>query len=297
MSLVQWVQALGGIVLFVASATPAGGVNATAQRARSATASAERPAPLGSLVDVGGYRIHLYCAGQGAPTVVITGAGGSFDWGLVQPEVAKDTRICSFDRSGTAWSDPGPPDSCSLRVRELHAALGNAGITGPLVLVGHSLGALVSRLYAATYPADVAGLVIVDHATNFPALNASLPAQPVVTGAPLVQGARVPLGEATFRKLPPREFALHEWAGSLAGVADARRTTPALFDACAAAVESRTAGQSHPLLAKPVAVLHTNPGDAGSSGGNSRYVQLQESLAALSTNSVTIQAEEAATSS
>jgi len=110
------------------------------------------PQPLGELVDVGGYRIHIYCIGTGSPSVVITGAGFSFDWGLVQPDVAKFTRVCAYDHSGTGWSDPGPVDTCSLRVGEIHAALGKAHIPGPYVLVGHSLGAYVSRLYASTYP-------------------------------------------------------------------------------------------------------------------------------------------------
>jgi pimeloyl-ACP methyl ester carboxylesterase len=124
------------------------------------------PQPLGRMVDVGGYRVHLYCIGSGSPTVVITGAGYSFDWGLVQPEVAKFTRVCAYDHSGVAWSDPGPMDKCSLRVGEIHSALKNANITGPYVLVGHSLGALVSRLYASKYEGEVAGMVIVDHATG-----------------------------------------------------------------------------------------------------------------------------------
>src|SRR5437879_13804502 len=63
------------------------------------------PPPIGTLVDVGGYKVHLYCNGTGSRTVVIVGAGYSFDWGLVQPEVAGFTRVCSYDHSGTAWSD------------------------------------------------------------------------------------------------------------------------------------------------------------------------------------------------
>src|ERR1700761_1677951 len=74
--------------------------------ARSQTPSHSRPAPLGRLVDVGGYRVHLYCTGQGSPTVMIVGAAFSVDWQLVQPEVAKFTLVCTFDPSGTAWSDP-----------------------------------------------------------------------------------------------------------------------------------------------------------------------------------------------
>ena len=77
------------------------------------------PPPLGELVDVGGYRVHLYCIGSGSPTVVITGAGSSFDWGLVQRDVAKFARVCTYDHSGVAWSDPGPTDTCTLRAGEI----------------------------------------------------------------------------------------------------------------------------------------------------------------------------------
>src|SRR6266404_7683249 len=109
------------------------------------------PPPLGKLVDVGGYRVHLYCTGAGSPTVVIVGAGFSFNWGLVQPEVARFTQVCSYDHSGIGWSESGPKDSCSLRVSEVHTALKNAGIKGPYLLVGHLLGGLVARLYAGQY--------------------------------------------------------------------------------------------------------------------------------------------------
>jgi len=131
-----------------------------------ASADAQDHPPLGKLIDVGGYRVHLYCIGSGSPAVVIVGAGYSFDWVLVQPDVSKFTQVCAYDHSGIAWSDPGPTDSCSLRVSEVHSALKNAKISGPFVLVGHSLGALVARLYAAKYADDVAGMVIVDHALH-----------------------------------------------------------------------------------------------------------------------------------
>ena len=136
------------------------------------------PQPLGRLVDVGGYRVHLYCVGKGSPTVVITGAGYSFDWGLVQPEVAKFTRVCTYDHAGIAWSDPGPTDTCSLRVEEIRTALRQSQITAPYVLVGHSLGALVSRLYASKYPDEVVGMVIVDHALRVTRPQSSIKFQP-----------------------------------------------------------------------------------------------------------------------
>ena len=132
--------------------------------AQNADTAQNPPAPLGKLVDVGGYRVHLYCTGTGSPTVVIVGAGFSFNWGLVQPEVARFTQVCSYYHSGIGWSESGPKDSCSLRVSEVHTALKTAGIKGPYVLVGHSLGGLVARLYAGQYPDEVAGMVFVDHA-------------------------------------------------------------------------------------------------------------------------------------
>ncbi len=91
--------------------------------AQKVGADQNSPAPLGKLIDVGGYRVHLYCTGTGSPAVVIVGAGFSFNWGLVQPEVAKFTQVCSYDHSGIGWSDAGPTDSCSLRVNEVHTRL------------------------------------------------------------------------------------------------------------------------------------------------------------------------------
>jgi pimeloyl-ACP methyl ester carboxylesterase len=127
------------------------------------------PAP-GEMVDVGGYSLHLYCTGEGggaAPTVVMdSGAGGSvLDWQLVQPEVAGFARVCTYDRGGAGWSEPGDkPRTSEQFVEELHTLLGNAGAQGPYVLVGHSLGGTNMQLYASQYPDEVAGMVLVDSA-------------------------------------------------------------------------------------------------------------------------------------
>lgn len=136
-------------------------------------AAAPYPPP-GKLVDAGGYRVHLYCVGKGSPTVVIVGTEFSFDWALVQPEAAKFTRVCTYDASGTAWSDPGPKLTCIARIAELHTVLKNAAVEGPYVLVGLSMGAVVARLYASQYPAETAAMVIVDHAF----LDAGAPSHP-----------------------------------------------------------------------------------------------------------------------
>ena len=123
------------------------------------------PAAPGRLIDLGGYRLHINCTGRGHPTVVLSAGAGdfSFDWALVQPEVAKFTRVCSYDRGGEAWSDPGPrPRTLDQEVFDLHRLLDRAGERGPYVLVGQSLGGMVARLFAMAYPGQTAGLVLVD---------------------------------------------------------------------------------------------------------------------------------------
>jgi pimeloyl-ACP methyl ester carboxylesterase len=121
--------------------------------------------PPGQLVDVGGYKMHIYCTGQGSPTVILDAGLGDFSvtWGLVQPEVAKTTRVCSYDRAGYGWSEPSPhPRTASGMAGELHTLLANADIQGPYVLVGHSLGGLIVRIYTHSFPGEVAGMVLVD---------------------------------------------------------------------------------------------------------------------------------------
>jgi len=121
--------------------------------------------PPGRMVDIGGYKLHINCRGKGNPTVILLHGVGdfSFDWALVQPDVARITRVCAYDRAGVAWSDPGPTPRGPLKLaQELHALLQNSGEPGPYVLVGHSWGGLIARVYAAQYPQDVAGMVLVD---------------------------------------------------------------------------------------------------------------------------------------
>lgn len=128
--------------------------------------AAKNPPP-GRLVDVGGYRLHLHCTGEGAPAVILESGMNEFSlsWALVQPGVARFTRVCSYDRAGLGWSDPGrAPRTSETIVRELHALLRSAGIRGPLVIAGHSFGGMNARLYARRHPDEVAGMVLVDSA-------------------------------------------------------------------------------------------------------------------------------------
>ena len=126
-----------------------------------------RFAPPGRLVDVGGHRLHLNCAGNGSPSVVFDAAlgGSSISWSLVQPAVSRVTHACSYDRAGFAWSDAGPlPRTAGRAARELRVLLERASIPAPYLLVGHSFGGLVMQIFAAAHRADVAGLVLVDPA-------------------------------------------------------------------------------------------------------------------------------------
>jgi pimeloyl-ACP methyl ester carboxylesterase len=257
-----------------------------------ASANAQDHPPIGKLIDVGGYRVHLYCVGSGSPAVVIVGAGYSFDWALVQPDVSKFTQVCAYDHSGIAWSDPGPTDSCSLRVSEVHSALKNAKISGPFVLVGHSLGALVARLYAAKYGDDVAGMVIVDHAflgrPALPSANSPLSAAPPPPTAPPKGSSTDPAGtpdpNRDFEKLPSVDYQLHLWANSLPGFSKTMQRNFEMVPECSSNVGAASQNKATPFSDKPLIVLRTDTTIPG-------YEDLQKSLLALSTNSKEVFAE------
>jgi len=137
------------------------------------------PAP-GKLVVVNGRSQHLNCLGRGAPTVLIDAGNGSFslEWTPIQQQLSLTTRVCTFDRPGYGWSEPGPdPRDGAQVVAELHELLAAAGEAPPYVLVGHSLGGVHMRLFAAEYPQEVAGLALVDTAyplTVSPELEAQM---------------------------------------------------------------------------------------------------------------------------
>jgi pimeloyl-ACP methyl ester carboxylesterase len=201
----------------------------------------EIPAPPGKLVDLGGHRLHVNCSGSGAPTVVVElGLGDfSFEWVLVQNEVARFTRICTYDRAGHAWSDPGPQPRTYAQINlELRDALRKLGVRGPYVLVGHSFGGPVIRQFATDYPKDVAGMVFVDtvHEDQRVVIQGKAvqlratadgrpipPAREKLTEAE--RAARKPLApssggtvSAPLDRLPPVEQKLSIWAAAQTGV-------------------------------------------------------------------------------
>jgi len=119
----------------------------------------------GRLVDVGGYKMHIDCTGEGAPTVILdAGLGDTFlSWRKVQPEIAKFTRVCSYDRAGLGYSDSGlEPRTSKVIAGELHDLLKAAAVPPPYILVGHSMGGYDVRLFASLYRNEVVGMVLVD---------------------------------------------------------------------------------------------------------------------------------------
>ncbi len=207
------------------------------------------PKPLGQLVDLGGHRLHVNCTGKGSPTVVVENGLGdfSFDWILVQSRVSRFTRICTYDRAGYAWSDPGPkPRTFSQVNLELRDTLSKLGEQGPFVLVGHSYGGAVVRNFGTAYPHEVAGMVLVDASFEGQrvgiggkammrlgdgAKGRSIPPphegmnesdKPVVRVNTTPQ-AQQPL-DPMYNVLPPAEQKLQLWAQSLTKIEDAENS-------------------------------------------------------------------------
>ncbi len=224
---------------------------------------AQRFPQRGHAVDVGGYKLNLDCSGEGSPTVILEGGVGApaMIWALVQPQVAPFTRVCSYDRAGYGWSDSGPMPRTSARIaQELHTLLHNASVDPPYILVGHSFGGFDIRLFAASHPDEVAGVVLVDSSQEDqqdmgfrPSPNPLRPLAPVLLRLGIMRAAFYFQGE---RKLPDELSSELEY---LMLQPKAIETSFAEMDAFAqSAAEVRTAGT---LGDKPLIVLTaTRPG-------------------------------------
>ena len=152
-----------------------------------------RLVPHGRYADLETHRLYYDCQGKRGPVVLIDyGIGGStLAWRDIQRELAADTTVCTYDRAGYGWSDPGPaPRTARQAAEELRALADAAGLIPPFILLGHSFGGFDTRIFAASHPADVVGLVWLD---------AAHPAEPLRSGGPAPGSAiRNPFGTATL---------------------------------------------------------------------------------------------------
>ena len=276
---------------------------------RAATrADRRRYPPPGRLVDIGGRRLHIQTQGEGSPTVVISAAGAAapLDWTNVLPAVAEFANVCVYDRAGSGWSDPdGGPRTSRHIGKELRRLLETAGIPGPYVLVGHSIGGIHMRTYTGMFPDDVVGLVFVDSSheeqvERLPAANPiSLEGQirilKIVSAIAPFGGVRLlgALGLAAqilnFEFLQPelRENAraILYWS-NLGDLASELGAIPETME------QVREAAR--PLGDMPLAVLTAGSADNPAfqrEGVREVWLELQDELAALSTNSKHVVAE------
>jgi pimeloyl-ACP methyl ester carboxylesterase len=240
----------------------------------------------GQLVDVGPYRLHLECTGSGGPTVILEpGAGGSAaTMGLIAPAVAGETRVCVYDRAGRGWSDPAasPPDGAQVAT-DLHTLLARAHVPGPYVLAGHSFGGLYVKAYAARYPDEVAGLVLVDStaASTHPASAAKEGSYNVVQHLSSLGATTSWLGAArllaatSYSELPP--MYRDDYRGT---AATGTEMAGVLAEYLVAGRSAAAAGTLRSLGAKPLVVL------TASQGNRRGWMESQNHMAELSANSV-----------
>jgi pimeloyl-ACP methyl ester carboxylesterase len=239
----------------------------------------------GQLVDVGGHRLHLHCTGSGSPTVVLEpGQGGaSSDSGWVAPAVARDSTVCVYDRAGRGWSDPaaGPQDAAQIAA-DLHALLERAQVPGPYVLAGHSFGGLYVQTFAANYPDQVAGLVLLD--STAPKPGPPLPTRTesynvlgrvsTLFSAVAHLGAGRLIAQASYGGLPP-----HFRGEARANASTAPDLRSSIEEFVAANTSMQQAASLTNLDDKPLVVVTADTGNAAG------WKQAQDRMATLSTNS------------
>ena len=251
------------------------------------TRDSGRASMTGALYDVGGHRLHLDCAGTGSPTVVLANGLNEISplWSAISAQVSRTTRVCAYDRAGQGWSDDadGPQDGIAVAT-DLHTLLARAGEHGPYVLAGHSSGGTLAMTYAARYPTQVAGMVLLDSSSPHQFTD-----QPDFPGEYAIMRRVLPMGPALARvgalhlipastatALTPSAAAqVRAFANSPRGARSMRDEHAQLRDVFAQAQALAT------FDPKPLAVVTASENADGTRG----WAAAQDRMAALSTNS------------
>jgi pimeloyl-ACP methyl ester carboxylesterase len=229
----------------------------------------DTPMP-GQLIDVGGHSLHLNCSGSGSPTVILEPGAGSMssDLGLITPAVARDTRVCVYDRAGRGWSEPADSRQDGAQIAtDLHTLLQRGNVPGPYVLAGHSFGGLYTAIFAARYPDEIAGMVLVD---STPPGSAPKPAT-----SPGDEGSYDTLGRVSGLLSSSAQLGL----GRLFGV-NASHARSTIHEYIQGGASKDQAASLVDFSDKPLVVL-----EAGI-GSDAAWSAAQVELARLSTNSV-----------
>ena len=256
------------------------------ERVGESVDAAASAAVRGQLVDVGQHRLHLDCIGSGSPTVVLEPGGGamSSDMGWITPTVARDTRVCVYDRPGRGGSDAvaSPQDGAQIAT-DLYTLLQRANVPGPYVLAGHSFGGLYVMSFARQYPQDVAGMVLVDSTapTSTPVVAEPVGSYDVLPRLSAMASslARLGLGRliglSSYSTLPPPS---RDEARASSATADYMGSFVDEFGVAARSMSE--AGELGDLAGTPLVVLTAGRGNAKG------WMASQDKMAALSTNSV-----------
>jgi pimeloyl-ACP methyl ester carboxylesterase len=220
--------------------------------------------PRGRMVVVDGRRVHLVCTGAGQPAVILEGpqAGISALWIPVQNGIAAFTEVCSYDRAGFGFSDPGPLPRTSANIAtELHALLSNAGIKPPYILVGASFGGFHVRVYAGQYPNDVTGIVLVDSSHPDQARKFHIPENPTAQDKkwepvlPVAHALGIMRLRIGLERPRPASFSKAAWGEVLHARDSVNSCRTPLREGEAWAESARQVRESSGLEAKPLLVL------------------------------------------
>ncbi len=243
----------------------------------SAALDEDAPMP-GQLIDVGGHSLHLNCRGSGSPTVILEpGAGAiSSDLAWITPAVARDTRVCVYDRAGRGWSEPADSRQDGVQITtDLHTLLERGHVPGPYVMAGHSFGGLYALIFAARYPDEVAGMVLVD--STEPGSAATRSSSSDNEGSYSIMSRVSALLSSSARLGLGRLIADLDYGSTAATARHLQSTFDEYMQGGASADQ---AASLRDFGDKPLVVL------TAGSGSDAAWMTAQEDLASLSTNSV-----------